>query len=68
MSVYSFCPQQIQDVLSTVKIKNKGNKQDLDEVYALWKQWIHKFSGCEQKIEWAITNGIHDAIIPQVAH
>jgi|SaaInl59LU_5_DNA_1037362.scaffolds.fasta_scaffold10050_2 hypothetical protein len=68
MSVYSFCPQQIQDVLSTVKIKNKGNKQDLDEVYALWKQWIHKFSGCEQKIEWAITNGIHDAIIQQVAH
>lgn len=68
MSVYSFCPTEIQDLLSTVELKNKGNKQDLDEVYALWKRWIHKFSGCENKIEWAVTNGIHDALIQQIAH
>ena len=68
MTVWSFCPIQIRKELSNVQIKNKGTQQDLDQYRIAWVNWIKDFSGAETKKQWAITNGIHDAIINQVAH
>jgi len=68
MSVWSFCPDAIRSNLSKIIIKNKGNANDLAEYRRLWGHWIADFSGCETKKMWAITNGIHEAIINQVAH
>ena len=68
MSVYSFCPEQILNVLADVQVKNKGSRKDIEEIYPLWINWIEKFGGCENKKQWAISNGIHDAIIQQVAY
>jgi histidinol-phosphate/aromatic aminotransferase/cobyric acid decarboxylase-like protein len=34
----------------------------------LWENWIKDFKGCETKKEWAVCNGIHDAITNQVAY
>jgi hypothetical protein len=68
MSVWSFCPTQIQKELSKIKIKNKGDISDLIECRILWENWIKDFKGCETKKEWAVCNGIHDAIINQIAY
>jgi len=68
MSVYSFCPNQIKSDLKKIKLKNKGDKQDILEVKKLWTNWISKFSGCEKKKKWAVCNGIHDALITQIAY
>jgi len=68
MTVWSFCPNAIRNQLSTIVIKNKGNADDLLEYRRLWAEWISDFKGCDTKKMWAITNGIHDAIINQVAH
>jgi histidinol-phosphate/aromatic aminotransferase/cobyric acid decarboxylase-like protein len=68
MSVWSFCPTQIQKKLSSIQIKNKGDAADLAEYKTLWEEWITNFKGCETKKEWAVCNGIHDAIINQTAY
>lgn len=68
MTVWSFCPTQIKQELSNVVIKNKGTQQDLIEYHDIWVDWIKNFSGAENKKQWAITNGIHDAIVNQIAH
>jgi histidinol-phosphate/aromatic aminotransferase/cobyric acid decarboxylase-like protein len=68
MTVWSFTPTQISNALIETPIKNKGNFQDLVECRKVWVNWISKFSGAENKSEWAITNGIHDAIVHQLAH
>jgi len=49
-------------------IKNKGDSKDINEYRDLWINWIADFKGCETKKQWAICNGIHDAVINQVAH
>jgi hypothetical protein len=67
MSVWSFCPTAINDHLKMMAIKNKGDIDDINEYKRLWIDWIGPFKGCEQKAEWAICNGIHDAIINQIA-
>lgn len=68
MSVWSFCPTQINTVLSNVTLRNKGNQDDLILYHSNWTRWIHKFSGCEKKSQWAVSNGIHDALINQLAY
>jgi hypothetical protein len=68
MTVWSFCPTEIKKCLETVSLKNKGTSDDIILYRKLWVNWISNFSGCESKKEWAITNGIHDALINQVAH
>ena len=67
MTVWSFCPEQIQTKLKTIDIKNKGGRADLIEYRNLWVDWIKDFSGCESKKQWAVSNGIHDAIANQIA-
>jgi aspartate/methionine/tyrosine aminotransferase len=54
--------------LSEMKIKNKGDDEDIKEYRQLWVDWIKPFAGCENKNDWAITNGIHDALINQIAY
>lgn len=68
MSVWSFCPSQLKDRLDKIVVKNKGDQQDLVEYKRLWVDWIKNFNGCETKNQWAVSNGIHDAIINQVAY
>jgi len=68
MAVYSFCPSQVREKLSQMELKNKGNQNDLIEYRRLWVDWISDFTGCENKRDWALSNGIHDAIINQVAY
>jgi hypothetical protein len=68
MTVWSFCPEQIQNKLKDIDIKNKGGRPDLIEYRKLWVDWIKDFSGCENKKQWAVSNGIHDAIANQVAY
>ena len=68
MTVYSFCPTQIRNELEKVKIKNKGDFNDLVQYKESWVNWIYRFSGAEKKKHWAITNGIHDAITHQISH
>ena len=68
MSVWSFCPPQIINKIKEINIKNKGKLSDLIEYRKLWVDWIKDFSGCENKKQWAVSNGIHDAITNQVAY
>jgi len=68
MTVWSFCPNQIKDTLSRVEYKNKGDYTDLVTYRTLWTNWIHDFSGCQLKKQWAISNGIHDAIVNQIGY
>ena len=68
MTVWSFCPKQIQEKLSEIKIKNKGDKNDILEYRSLWVNWIKDFGGCDSKRQWAIANGIHDALVIQTAY
>ena len=68
MTVWSFCPEQIQTKLKDINIKNKGGRPDLIEYRNLWVDWIKDFSGCETKRQWAVSNGIHDAIANQIAY
>ena len=68
MSVWGYCPTQIKNALNKTPIKNKGDFDDLMECKSAWIDWISHFSGAETKKEWAITNGIHDAITHQLNH
>ena len=68
MTAWSFCPTQVQDVLSNVKLKNKGTQQDVEEYKRLWLNWTQDFYGPEYFKEWAICNGIHDALVQQIVH
>jgi len=68
MTVYSFCPQAIKDELKNIKLINKGKGSDIALYKSLWVSWIENFKGCENKKEWAICNGIHEALTHQCAH
>ena len=68
MTVYSFCPKPIKEELKNVKLLNKGKNQDINLYRSLWVDWIENFAGCENKMEWAICNGIHEALTHQCAH
>jgi aspartate/methionine/tyrosine aminotransferase len=68
MTVWSFCPTQIKNELTKVQVRNKGDQEDLRQYRAAWVDWIKNFSGAETKKQWAVTNGIHDAIANQLTH
>ena len=68
MTAWSFCPTQVQDVLSNVKIKNKGTREDIDLYKKLWLDWTKDFEGPKYFKDWATCNGIHDALIQQIVH
>ena len=67
MTVWSFYPTKLEEQIKKIVIKNKGDSADIEEYRQLWVNWISNFQGCETKSQWAISNGIHDAIINQVA-
>lgn len=68
MTVYSFCPQAIKNELKNINLVNKGKGEDIVLYRELWVSWIKNFAGCENKKEWAICNGIHEALTHQCAH
>lgn len=68
MTVYSFCPWTIKNELKTINLVNKGKGEDIALYRSLWVDWIKNFAGCENKKEWAICNGIHEALTHQCAH
>ena len=67
-AVHSFCPTQVRKTLDALEFKNKGTQTELDEYRTNWLNWTHRFSGTEKFTEWAVCNGIHDAIVNQVAY
>ena len=67
-SVHSFCPNQVRKVLDSLHMKNKGSSDELDDYHANWLNWTYRFSGVDKFSEWAFCNGIHDAIVNQVAY
>ncbi|MBT3560634.1 MAG: aminotransferase class I/II-fold pyridoxal phosphate-dependent enzyme [Flavobacteriaceae bacterium] len=68
MTTWSFCPNQVKQIIETVTLKNKGNHLDLKVYKDLWLKWTKDFSGSEKYQQWAICNGIHDALIQQIAY
>jgi hypothetical protein len=68
MTVYSFCPKLIKEELKKITLVNKGSAEDISLYRTLWIDWIKNFAGCENKKEWAICNGIHEALVHQCAH
>jgi hypothetical protein len=68
MTVYSFCPKEIKKELKKISLVNKGKGEDIALYRLLWVNWIKDFAGCENKKEWAICNGIHEALVHQCAH
>ena len=67
-SVHSFCPIQVREVLDRLHIKNKGSQTELDDYYANWLNWTSRFRGVDKFNEWAFCNGIHDALVNQIAY
>ena len=68
MTVWSFCPKPIKDELSKIDLVNKGSSTDVSLYKKHWTNWIKNFSGCENKKEWAMCNGIQEALTHQCAH
>ena len=68
MTAWSFCPTQVQHALTKINLKNKGDQNDLNIYRKLWLDWTKDFSGSEKYEQWAICNGIHDALIQQIAY
>ena len=68
MTAWSFCPTQVQHALTKINLKNKGDQNDLNIYKKLWLDWTKDFSGSEKYQQWAICNGIHDALIQQIAY
>ena len=67
-SIHSFCPTQIRKVLDKILIKNKGSQTELDDYHNNWLNWTSRFTGVDKFSDWAVCNGIHDAIVNQVAY
>lgn len=67
-AVHSFCPTQVRKVLDSLHIKNKGSADELDDYYSNWINWTSRFRGTNEFSQWAVSNGIHDAIVNQVAY
>jgi len=67
-AVHCFCPRQVRKVLDDLKFKNKGTQVELEEYRTNWINWTSRFTGVDKFSDWAICNGIHDAIVNQVAY
>ena len=65
---WSFCPEQVQQAIKKINLKNKGDQEDLGIYKDLWLKWTKDFNGSEKYKQWAICNGIHDALIQQIAY
>jgi len=68
MTAWSFCPEQVKKAIEEVNLKNKGDQNDLNIYKDLWLNWTRDFSGSDKYKQWAICNGIHDALIQQIAY
>ena len=67
-AVHSFCPTQMRRTLDDLEFRNKGTQVELDEYRTNWLNWTSRFSGTEKFSEWAVCNGIHDALVNQIAY
>ncbi len=76
-SVWSFCHPRVAAKLAELPVQNKlvwsEVQSTVEKFRRIWCYWIAhseslNFSGCEAKPEWAITNGIHEAIVHQLAY
>jgi len=67
-AVHSFCPTQVRKVLDKILIKNKGSQTELDDYHSNWLNWTSRFSGVDKFSDWAVCNGIHDALVNQIAY
>ena len=67
-AVHSFCPTQIRRTLDKILIKNKGSQTELDDYHNNWLNWTSRFNGVDKFSDWAVCNGIHDALVTQIAY
>jgi hypothetical protein len=67
-AVHSFCPWQIRKVLDKIVIRNKGSQTELEDYRNNWLNWTSRFDGVDKFSDWAVSNGIHDAVVNQVAY
>jgi hypothetical protein len=67
-AVHSFCPTQVRKVLDKILIKNKGSQTELDDYHNNWLNWTSRFTGVDKFSDWAVCNGIHDALVNQIAY
>jgi hypothetical protein len=73
-TVFSITPPAVRTILAAYETKNKAPGQEpLNEYRDAWLRWLSfkptlNFSGCERKQKWAPCNGIHDALVNQLAH
>jgi len=67
-AVHSFCPTQIRKVLDSILMRNKGSQTELDDYRNNWLNWTSRFDGVDKFSDWAVSNGIHDALVNQIAY
>ena len=67
-AVHSFCPTQIRRTLDDLEFRNKGTQVELDDYRNNWLNWTSRFDGVDKFSDWAVSNGIHDAVVNQVAY
>ena len=67
-AVHSFCPTQIRRTLDDLEFRNKGTQTELDDYRTNWLNWTSRFDGVDKFSDWAVSNGIHDAVVNQVAY
>jgi hypothetical protein len=67
-AVHSFCPTQVRKTLDKILIKNKGSQTELDDYHNNWLNWTSRFNGVDKFSDWAVCNGIHDALVNQIAY
>jgi len=67
-AVHSFCPTQVRRTLDKILIKNKGSQTELDDYHSNWLNWTSRFNGVDKFSDWAVCNGIHDALVNQIAY
>ncbi len=63
-----FTPTSIKKELLNYRIKQTDSKHSLEECKHNWLEWTSRFTGIHNYKKWAITHGVHDAILNQVAY
>ncbi len=75
-TVYSVCPKEVRSVINSIpsinKLSTNESKIQKETFLKHWTSWINhsdslSFKGCEE-YDWAITNGIHDALTNQILY
>ena len=49
-------------------MRNKGSQTELDDYRNNWLNWTSRFDGVDKFSDWAVSNGIHDALVNQIAY